>query len=246
MKPQNIEILDFKNRWKWLSENAHTSMTPDELEEFSTAKQVQADIRASMDELENEVLTRNPGVQNNLSADHEHLVRQLSPRVRDAVNRMYPKEFLQYVELVDRQSKAIQGVARVMERTASRLEGKEPASDVAKVTKALQAAINLRETRKIDLNTAVSEIKAGLKRRSPKTWSVTADRRGTSYGTIRIASPPRRRDHNGSMTDEELRELNELFGFHDHGGVRDCDGINILDSRDYQEYIDRANGLTPS
>lgn len=98
----------------------------------------------------------------------------------------------------------------------------------------------------IDLDTAISEIKAALKRRSPKSWSVTGVRRGTAYGHIYITAPPSRRNNFGTITEEENKELHELFGISNERGVIDCDGISIMGwHNQYEEYIDRANGRTP-
>lgn len=96
----------------------------------------------------------------------------------------------------------------------------------------------------IDLETAITEIKAALKRRSAKSWSVTAERRGTAYGTIRITSPPKRWNKYRNITEEDNKELHELFGLSDHISLS---GILIMGRRnEYEEYIDRANGRTPS
>lgn len=96
----------------------------------------------------------------------------------------------------------------------------------------------------IDRNTAITEIKAALRRRSGKTWSVTGGR-GTAWGWIRIKSTPARaQDEFGTMTDAEATELNALLGF---DGTSHFQGISIPASNDYyREYIDRANGRTPS
>src|SRR5262249_21146248 len=44
----------------------------------------------------------------------------------------------------------------------------------------------------LDRDTAIKRIRAALKRRSGKTWSVTGDR-GTAWGWINIDAPPKRR-----------------------------------------------------
>lgn len=57
---------------------------------------------------------------------------------------------------------------------------------------------------------AIRRIRAGLKKRSGKTWSVTGGR-GTGWGWIRIMSPPARRD-GYSMSAEDRAELGRLLG----------------------------------
>lgn len=91
-----------------------------------------------------------------------------------------------------------------------------------------------------DRNPAIRTIRAALKRRSGKTWSVRGDR-GTAWGWIIISSPPARSaDKWGTMTPEEAAELGALLGF-DH--PVHCQGVTIADGRDYrQAYIDRAEG----
>lgn len=113
---------------------------------------------------------------------------------------------------------------------------------------------------------AIKAIRAALKRRSGKAWSVTGGR-GTAWGWLAIASPPARRTwshrlpdgtadlpgnyveydsgmpgHN--MSPAERRELGALLGL---GEPVHIQGVSIPASRDYwQEYIDRAEGRTPS
>ena len=118
----------------------------------------------------------------------------------------------------------------------------------------------------MDRNTAISEIKAALRRRSGKPWSVTGGR-GTAYGWITIDAPPARRmakcrlkvgaittwpeDYEqyidstpgGSMTPDDRTELAKLLGLE----AVHIQGVNVPASNQYyQEYLDRANGRTPS
>jgi len=105
----------------------------------------------------------------------------------------------------------------------------------------------------MDRNQTIAAIKTGLKHRSGKTWSVTGGK-GTAYGWLRITSTPsaRRFDFDGvsparpgcgymSLTDRQ--ELATLLGL----DRVDADGISIPSSwNHYREYIDRAEGRTPS
>ena len=88
---------------------------------------------------------------------------------------------------------------------------------------------------------AISEIRAALKRRSGKTWSVTGDR-GTAWGWITIDAPPARRTEKTHMTTADREELARLLGLNDVH----FQGVSIPASSQYrQEYVDRANGRTP-
>jgi hypothetical protein len=69
----------------------------------------------------------------------------------------------------------------------------------------------IRETSR-DRNATIKLLRAVLKTRSGKAWSVTGDR-GTAWGWITIKSPPARAaDKWGSMTPEEATELGKLLG----------------------------------
>lgn len=112
---------------------------------------------------------------------------------------------------------------------------------------------------------AIREIRAALRRRSGKAWSVTGGR-GTAWGWITIEAPPARRtwghrlresalndwpesyegydtgEPGRSMTPDDQKELAGLLGLESvHGGV----GISASND-DYQEHVDRANGRVPS
>ena len=119
----------------------------------------------------------------------------------------------------------------------------------------------------MDRNETIKRIKAALKRRSGKAWSVTGGR-GTAWGWITIDAPPARRtahsvlragaiydrpedyeerdtgEPGGSMTETDQKELGELLGLK---APVHCQGESIPAGHDYwQEYIDRAEGRTPS
>lgn len=86
-------------------------------------------------------------------------------------------------------------------------------------------------------NEAIKTIKAGLKARSGKVWSVTGGR-GTSWGWITIDTMPARRA-DGYLTQRERDELGQLLGL---TSVHH-QGVSIPASSDYyQEYVERAEG----
>lgn len=97
-----------------------------------------------------------------------------------------------------------------------------------------------RET--LTRNDTVAAIRAALKERSGKSWSVTGGR-ATAYGWINICSPRSRCGEYGSMTEAERAELSKLLG-----GVRvHQQGENIAAGHDfYREYLARAAGETPA
>lgn len=89
----------------------------------------------------------------------------------------------------------------------------------------------------------IKRIRAALKRRSGKAWSVTGGR-GTGWGWIHISAPPKRCVGWGYMTDEDQRELGELLG---KDGPAHHQGETIPSGGDYyREYIDRAEGRAPT
>ena len=113
---------------------------------------------------------------------------------------------------------------------------------------------------------AIREIRAALRRRSGKAWSVTGGH-GTAWGWITIQALPARRtwgyrlkegalndwpeswegydtgQPGRSMTSADRKELAGLLGLED---VHE-QGVGISSSNDdYQEHIDRANGRVPS
>ena len=83
----------------------------------------------------------------------------------------------------------------------------------------------------------IRRIRAGLKKRSKMPWSVTGGR-GTAYGWISI----RARNATHSMTESERRELAQLLNLPQTGQE-----VMVPSGNDYYaEYIDRAEGRTPS
>jgi hypothetical protein len=94
-----------------------------------------------------------------------------------------------------------------------------------------------------DRNDAIKLIRAALKQRSGKTWSVTGGR-GTGWGWIAITAPPARRLGYGYMTDGDREELGKLLGL---GGPAPTQGEKIPAGSDYRrEYVARAQGQTPT
>jgi len=81
-----------------------------------------------------------------------------------------------------------------------------------------------------DRNEAIAAIKANLRRRSGKTWSVKGGR-GTAWGWITITAPPARLDNYGSMTDADRDELARLLNRDVHS-----QGVLIPASSDYRRY----------
>lgn len=120
---------------------------------------------------------------------------------------------------------------------------------------------------RIDRDEAIKAIRAALKRRSGKSWSVTGDR-GTAWGWLRISAPPARCtgkhiektstvngrltfdcDHidcgerTSLMTPADAAELAELLGLDD----AHAQGISVASSHaHYIEYVARAEGRTPA
>lgn len=88
---------------------------------------------------------------------------------------------------------------------------------------------------------AIERIKAGLKARSGKRWSVRGGS-GTAWGWIRIKSMPSQ-CVDGHMTPEAVDELKALLGTTGIG----TQGEQVPDSDDYyQEFVDRAEGREPT
>lgn len=91
-------------------------------------------------------------------------------------------------------------------------------------------------------NETIQAIRGGLKARSNKRWSVTGGR-GTAYGWITIAAVPARQVEFGYTSEEDRKDLANLLGLE----KVHTQGVSIPSSNAYyQEYIDRANGKTPS
>lgn len=91
-------------------------------------------------------------------------------------------------------------------------------------TRSLIAAAMADPSRK---NT-IAAIRAALKDRSGKAWSVTGGR-GTAYGWITIEAPPARREQYGYMSDADRAELGHLLGVTVHH-----QGHSVPASHDYR------------
>jgi hypothetical protein len=90
-----------------------------------------------------------------------------------------------------------------------------------------------------DRDETIATIRAALKRRSGKTWSVSGGR-GTAWGWIKITAPPARRREFGYMTDADRIELGDLLAL---GGLAHHQGVNVAAQSDYRrEYVERAEG----
>ena len=97
------------------------------------------------------------------------------------------------------------------------------------------------ETLVRDVVACCKAMKAALKARTGKTWSVTRGR-GTACGWITITAPAARLVC-GHMTTEECSELANTLGMsaaHDQG-------VSVPASYDHrQEFLDRCRGVLPS
>jgi len=93
-----------------------------------------------------------------------------------------------------------------------------------------------------DRDTTIATIRAALRRRTGRAWSVTGGR-GTSWGWIRISAPPARRVGYGYLSEDDAATLAGALGLdrvHQQG-------VSIPAGIDYRvEYVDRAEGRTPS
>ncbi|MCV7174849.1 hypothetical protein [Mycolicibacterium sphagni] len=94
----------------------------------------------------------------------------------------------------------------------------------------------------VDRDAAIKAIRAGLRRRSGKSWSVRGGR-GTAWGWITIAAPPARSGKWGEMSDADAAELGELLGL---GRSAHVQGVSVAaDDKYRREYIARAEGREP-
>ena len=104
---------------------------------------------------------------------------------------------------------------------------------------------------------AIARIKAGLKARSGKTWSVTGGR-GTAWGWLRIDAPPARRGfdgaglvkvapaYKGDVGASSLAEREELGRLLNLGHPVHHQGESVPSGSHYwEEYVARAEGRTP-
>lgn len=92
-----------------------------------------------------------------------------------------------------------------------------------------------------DRDVAIAEIRAALRRRSGKAWSVTGGR-GTAWGWITITVPPAQRERCGVMPVAAQAELAALMGVdHVH-----CQGLQVAASSAHRrEFVARARGEEP-
>lgn len=97
----------------------------------------------------------------------------------------------------------------------------------------------------VDRDAAIAVIRAMLRKRSGKSWSVRGGR-GSSWGWITVGAPPSRRGADGWMTESDRIELAELLGLNPGSGQVGVQGLTIPASSDYRnEYIARAEGREP-
>lgn len=94
-----------------------------------------------------------------------------------------------------------------------------------------------------NIDEVIDRIRTALRARSGKSWSVKRGR-GTGYSWIHITAPPKRCTEFGYMSEEDRAELGHLLGFDRPIHMQ---GESIPASSDYRrEYVDRAEGRTPS
>ena len=91
------------------------------------------------------------------------------------------------------------------------------------------------------IDATINRIRKALRERSGKSWSVKRGK-GTAYSWITIESPPARQIA-GENTQLEMMELAQLLGL----DTVHHQGESVPAGSDYRrEYIDRAEGRTPS
>lgn len=90
---------------------------------------------------------------------------------------------------------------------------------------------------------AITAIRAALRERTGRPWTVTGGR-GTGWGWITLHAPPKRRGRFDYMGDDDRTVLAEALGL----TLADVgqQGVVIPAQGDYRcEYVDRARGVTP-
>ena len=104
----------------------------------------------------------------------------------------------------------------------------------------------------MNVNETCKQIRTALRKRSGKAWSV-ARGRGTGCGWITIDAPPLRCkfDFEGVACEDahlmSVADRNELDKLLDLGGPAHAQGHSIpASSQYYREYVDRAEGRTPT
>ena len=102
-------------------------------------------------------------------------------------------------------------------------------------------AMEQTTTQDLSRKAVIARIKAALRARSGKAWSVTGGS-GTAYGWITLDVPPAQRADLERRTKGQV-ELAALLGL----PAVHHQGVSIPASHAYyREYIDRAEGRTPS
>lgn len=97
-----------------------------------------------------------------------------------------------------------------------------------------------------DRNTAIVAIRAALKERSGRSWSVHGGQ-GTAWGWIYISAPPKRMEGMW-MSAEDSAELMRLLGrdWNPRPGRERIQGVNVPDTGDHRrEYVAYAQGREP-
>lgn len=85
---------------------------------------------------------------------------------------------------------------------------------------------------------AIERIRAALKRRAGRSWSVRGGR-GTAWSWIEVSAPPARRNEFGGISAEDANELSRIFGIGRHHFTGGCWSI----SREERErMVARAEG----
>jgi hypothetical protein len=110
-------------------------------------------------------------------------------------------------------------------------------------TLAIRAEMDPHGYAHTDRDETIKAVRAALKRRSGKTWSVTGGK-GTAWGWITITAPPKRREGFGYMSEADRAELGRLLGLDRPAHQQ---GVDIPAGNDYRrEYIARAEGRVSS
>lgn len=159
------------------------------------------------------------------------------------------------------------GPSRCRARTLGDLEiwsiGAAPSAWRSQPAQRLDAQHAIADRPAMDRDEAITRIRAGLRRRTGREWSVTGGR-GTAYGWITITAPPRRRvDSSGNplgaknatgrvvdqddaayMSEVDRTDLAVALGLQHPSHTQ---GETVAASSGHRvEYIDRAEGRVPS
>ena len=94
----------------------------------------------------------------------------------------------------------------------------------------------------LDATSVILRIAIGLRGRSPRRWVVRGGPLAW-YGKLLITTPPERQLPDGTISEDDRRQLATLLGLDEPVGP---EGAVIVGSTDqYVEYIDRAEGRAP-